>query len=110
LALNGSAQEVEKRAMTVDDALNMVRVGDVLISPDGEWVFFSKSELDWKNNKRKSTYYRIPATGGEAHQYVGEAGGSAFQFSPKGTYLSFLRAGEAEGEEKEEEKSGEKEN
>jgi dipeptidyl aminopeptidase/acylaminoacyl peptidase len=104
-AFQGFSQEAEKRPMTVDDALDMVRVGDALISPDGEWVFFSKSELDWEKNKRKSTYFRIPATGGEAYRFIGEAGGSAFQFSPKGTYLSFLR--EAGGEAKEEEKSKE---
>jgi hypothetical protein len=34
------------RPMTVDDSLNMVRLGNVQMSPDGEWVFFSKSELD----------------------------------------------------------------
>lgn len=85
------AQEPARRPMTVDDGLNMVRVGDALISPDGNWVFFSKSELDWKKNKRKKTYYKISSGGSEAVQFIGEAGGSRFQFSPKGTYLSFLR-------------------
>jgi dipeptidyl aminopeptidase/acylaminoacyl peptidase len=86
------AEEKTERPMTVDDALNMVRVGDALISPDGQWVFFSKSELDWKKNKRKSTYYRIPADGGKAFQYIGKDGGSAFRFSPNGEYLSFRRS------------------
>ncbi len=86
------AEEKTQRPMTVDDALNMVRVGDALISPDGQWVFFSKSELDWKKNKRKSTYYMIPADGGKAFQYIGKDGGSAFRFSPNGEYLSFRRS------------------
>lgn len=86
-----SADEKTQRPMTVDDALNMVRVGNALISPDGQWVFFSKSELDWKDNKRKSKYYMIPADGGKAFQYIGEDGGSSFQFSPNGKYLSFRR-------------------
>jgi dipeptidyl aminopeptidase/acylaminoacyl peptidase len=90
--------------MTVDDALEMVRVGDALISPDGEWVFFSKSELDWKENKRKKTYYRISAAGGEAHRFLGEAGGNHFKFSPKGTYLSFLRESVTEENDKSEDK------
>jgi len=77
--------------MTVDDALNMVRIGDVKMSPDGKLVFFSKSELDWKKNKRKKKYFMIPASGGEAIQYIGDAGGSSFQFSPDGKYLSFKR-------------------
>ena len=82
---------VEKRPMTVDDGLNMVRVGNAIMSPDGKWVLFSKSELDWPKNKRKVTYYMIPAEGGEEFQYIGEAGGSSFRFSPDGKYLAFLR-------------------
>lgn len=82
----------DKRPMTVDDALNMVRIGNVMISPDGEWVFFSKSELDWEKNKRKTKYYMTPAEGGETFQYIGETGGSSFQFSPDGKYLSFKRS------------------
>jgi len=78
--------------MTVDDALNMLRLGNVQMSPDGKWVFFSKSELDWGKNKRKMKYFLILARGGEAFQYIGEAGGSSFQFSPHGKYLSFKRA------------------
>jgi len=78
--------------MTVDDALNMVSLRNVQMSPDGKWVFFSKSELDWEKNKRKTKYFMIPARGGEAFQYIGEPGGSSFQFSPDGKYLSFKRA------------------
>lgn len=85
------SQEVSRRPMTVDDAMNMVSLGSVLMSPDGKWVFFSKSELDWDKNKRKTKYFMIPASGGEAFQYVGDAGGRSFQFSPGGKYLSFIR-------------------
>ena len=78
--------------MSTDDALDMVRVGNALMSPDGEWVFFSKSELEWEENKRKSTYYLVSAEGGEPFKFIGEAGGSSFQFSPRGAYLSFTRS------------------
>ncbi|MGB3861267.1 MAG: hypothetical protein WA915_04245 [Candidatus Aminicenantaceae bacterium] len=87
-----SADEITKRPMTADDALNMVSVGNALISRDGQWVFFSKSELDWKDNKRKSKYYMIPADGGDAFQYIGEEGGDSFQFSPNGKYFTFKRS------------------
>ena len=81
----------ERRAMTTDDGLDMVRVGGALISPDGERIFFSKSELDWDENKRETTYHMIPFEGGESYRFIGEEGGSSFQFSPRGTYLSFTR-------------------
>lgn len=82
-----------RRPMTVDDGLNLVRVGGALLSPDGEWVFYSRSELDWGENKRKTTYHHMPVDGGEEQgfQFIGEEGGSSFQFSPDGKYLSFVR-------------------
>jgi dipeptidyl aminopeptidase/acylaminoacyl peptidase len=81
----------ERRAMTTDDGLNMVRVGGATISPDGSWVLFSKSELDWGENERKTTWWKVPAEGGEPFRFIGEEGGSSFQFSPDGTYVSFTR-------------------
>jgi dipeptidyl aminopeptidase/acylaminoacyl peptidase len=86
------AQDENRRPMTVDDALNMVRLRNVRMSPDGKWVFFSKSELDWGKNKRIMKHFMIPASGGKAWQYIGDAGGSSFQFSPDGKYLSFKRS------------------
>ncbi len=85
------AEEKGKRPMTTDDALNMVRLSQALISPDGKCVFFSKSELDWNKNKRNTKYYMISSEGGKSFQYIGEAGGSSFQFSPDGKYFSFKR-------------------
>ncbi|HJO03556.1 MAG TPA: S9 family peptidase [Acidobacteriota bacterium] len=85
-----SAQDVA-RPMTVDDALKMVRLQNVRMSPGGEWVFFSKSELDWDQNVRRQRHYLTSADGGAAREFIGQEGGSAFRFSPDGNYLSFLR-------------------
>ncbi len=97
LTVFGSAQQQLKRPMTVDDALNMVGVGNAMISPDGEWVLYSRSELDWEENKRKVTYHRVSAQGGESYQFIGEGGANNVQFSPQGTYLSFLRSAKEDG-------------
>ncbi len=78
--------------MTTDDALDMVQVGGATISPDGSWVLFSKSELDWDENERTTTWWKVPTDGREEPwQFIGEDGGSAFQFSPDGVWLSFTR-------------------
>ncbi|MEE8146499.1 MAG: hypothetical protein V3T24_02750, partial [Longimicrobiales bacterium] len=81
-----------RRPMTVDDAMDMVRVGSPLMSPDGSWVLYSQRTLNWDDNEYETEYWRVPSDGGEAFRYVGEEGGSAFQFSPDGTYLTFRRS------------------
>ena len=82
----------EQRAMTTDDGLDMVRVGDAMISPDGSWVLFSKSELNWEENERETTWWRVSAEGGEPYRYIGDDGGGNFQFSPDGSRLAFIRS------------------
>jgi len=95
------AQEepVEQRPMTTDDALDMVSVSPQAMSPDGEWVLFSKRKLDWDDNKYKTEIWMAPTDGGEAFQYLGEDGGSDFRFSPDGKYVTFKRSA-GEGKKK----------
>jgi dipeptidyl aminopeptidase/acylaminoacyl peptidase len=90
--ITGTVLAQERRAMTTDDGLEMLSVGNALMSPDGQWVLYSRSELNWDDNKRETTYHMIPAGGGESFQFIGKAGGSGSQFSPDGEYLSFRRA------------------
>ena len=90
--LAASPALAQPRPMKTDDGLDMIQVGSALMTPDGQSVFYRKSELDWAKNKRKNTYHMISAAGGEAYQYIGEDGGSDFRFSPGGTYLTFKRS------------------
>ncbi len=85
------AQENERRPMTTDDALKMVNIRSVMMSPCGNDVFFSKRTLNWEKNKYETKYYMTTADGGEAYQYIGEAGGNSFQFSPTCKYISLKR-------------------
>ncbi len=89
LVSNGSL--AAKRPMTTDDALNVIDVGGALMSPDGRHVFYSKTELVWEKNDYKTTYYMTSVKTGETIQYLGEAGGESFQFSPDGQYLTLMR-------------------
>ncbi len=92
LTIAAAAAQDARRPMTVDDSLDMVNVSNGLMSPDGRWVFYSRSDLNWKDNKRESKYFMVPAEGGEPFEYIGKEGGNNFQFSPDGKYLTFTRS------------------
>jgi len=93
----GFADELTgKRAMTIDDDLKLVKVGDVLMSPNGEKVFYSLETLNWAENKFEKTFYIVASTGGPSQPYIGKDGGRNFRFSPNGSYFSFLRETEDE--------------
>ncbi len=80
-----------KRPMTIDDALNMVRVGNVAISPDGDKAFYSERHLNWDKNDYETRFFMVPSAGGAPVRFINERGGRNFQFSPDGVYLSMLR-------------------
>ena len=87
------AQEsTEPRPMTTDDALDMTSVSPQALSPDGEWVIYTKRALDWDENEYDSEVWIARTDGSETFRYLGEDGGSDFRFSPDGRYLTFKRS------------------
>lgn len=97
-AAGASSQQTDRRPMTTDDGLNMITVGGEVLAPDGSWVLFSRSELDWKENKRKTTWWRADASGGEPYRWIGEDGAGSPAFSPDGTRLAFTRSVEGKSQ------------
>ncbi|HEX8090780.1 MAG TPA: S9 family peptidase [Blastocatellia bacterium] len=87
------SQQAGRRAMSVDDMLNMVGVSGPEISPDGKWVIFSRSELNWKENKRPSQLWIVPANGGEAFRFTSGDSDSQPQWSPDSSRIAFIRSG-----------------
>jgi len=81
----------ERRAMTVDDMLDLVRIGDVAMTPDGSKIFYSERRLHWETNKYEETFFMISSDGGEAITFVRKDGGERFRISPDGQHLSMLR-------------------
>ncbi len=77
--------------MTVDDLLDLVRIEDALMTPDGGRIFYTERRLNWETNKYEKTLFVIPSQGGEAVPFVRKDGGESFRISPDGTFLSMLR-------------------
>jgi len=92
LAQGAPAQTVpQKRDITLDDLGRLERVGAPAISPDGEWVLYSVSKTDFKEDKSESHLWMVKWDGSERLQITfGKEGASAAKFSPDGKYISFL--------------------
>ena len=80
-----------KRAMTITDLLEVPRLGEPRMSPDGSQLVYTLGEADWKANKRVSHVWRVDAEGGDAVQLTnGEKGEQSPRWSPDGRVIAFI--------------------
>src|ERR1700744_3548494 len=91
-AQDGAAKpETKKRAISLDDLGKLQRVGGAALSPDGEWVLYSVSKTDFKEDKNESHLWMVKWDGSERVQLTyGKEGAGNAKFSPDGKYISFL--------------------
>ena len=85
-----------KRAMTVDDVIDLAQVSSPRISPDGRRVLYTLSELGkWKDNKRVTAIWIADADGGNAHRFLSNEKDRAAAWSPDGRSVAFLSTRDA---------------
>ena len=90
----------KKRDINLDDLARFQRVGSPVVSPDGEWVAYTVSQIDAKEDKGQSHLWMVKWDGSVRLQLTnGKEGASSPRFSPDGRYISFLssRPGPAKG-------------
>jgi dipeptidyl aminopeptidase/acylaminoacyl peptidase len=85
------AQTAAKRPMTFADMMQMRRLGDTDVSPDGKWLLYSVTDVDLAQNTRTPKLWIQPVAGGDPKQVEGtQLGDGGARFSHGGKQVLFL--------------------
>jgi dipeptidyl aminopeptidase/acylaminoacyl peptidase len=82
-----------RQAMTLVDLLNIPRVGDPQISPDGAHVTFTLATTDWAGNQRVPRVWQIDIDGTGLRPLTEDSGTYNARWSPDGRTVAFLQRG-----------------
>ncbi|MDX6405036.1 MAG: hypothetical protein QOH70_2491 [Blastocatellia bacterium] len=89
----------QERRFTIDDLLKVRRVSDPQLSPKGDQVAFTITDVDKAANKSTTQIYIVPLSGGEMRQLTNDEHSSASpRWSPDGEKLAFISARDGESQ------------
>ncbi len=80
-----------KRPFTFEDMMQLKRIGEPSVSPDGKWVAFSAVDVDLEKNTKTPHLWIVPIAGGEARRLTPAdgKGEDRIRFSPNGKHVLF---------------------
>jgi dipeptidyl aminopeptidase/acylaminoacyl peptidase len=91
VALTASPIAQQRRTLTVDDIFAFKNVSDPQISPDGQWVAYTVSQMDQKKDASDTDIYMVPLAGGDPVRVTtSDRPETTPRWSPDNRYLAFL--------------------
>ncbi len=79
----------------VNDLINVKRVGDPQLSPDGKWVAFTVGVVNKEENKTLTQIYMMAVDGSGQKQITKETSSSSSpRWSPDGKWIAFTNGGQ----------------
>jgi dipeptidyl aminopeptidase/acylaminoacyl peptidase len=81
--------------MTFEDMMQMKRLGDTAVSPDGKWLAYSVTTVSLEQNTKTPELWLQAIAGGEPMKLaVGQPGDAGLQFASDGKRILFLSSRE----------------
>src|ERR1700749_3128650 len=94
-AAGGAFAQAPSARFTVQEMLQIQRVADPQLSPDGRWVAYQITVPDVAANRNRTQIYLICASGGEPKQLTsGASSATTPRWSPDGARLAFVTGGQ----------------
>ncbi|MGB7284145.1 MAG: hypothetical protein WBE13_17910 [Candidatus Acidiferrum sp.] len=92
------AQEAAKHAITFNNLIEMHRVGEAQVSPDGKWVAYTVTTPDLDANRNANNIWIVSTTSGASAQLTQSGHDSSPVWSPDGKTIAFLssRSGDSQ--------------
>jgi dipeptidyl aminopeptidase/acylaminoacyl peptidase len=79
-----------KHPFTFDDMMQLKRVGDPQVSPDGKWVIFSVVDVDLAANTKTPHIWIVPTAGGQEKEIITDQDSDRPRWAPDGKRFAFL--------------------